>query len=307
MPDSHSPETAALCWLNGRILPAAEASLPVHDHGLLYGDGVFEGIRFYHRHPFRLNAHLQRLQDSARTLALTLPLSLDALARAVHEIITAYADDAGYLRLVVTRGSGPLGIDPRRCATPNVFIIADRLEMVSPTIRAQGVRVITAAIRSLPADGLDARVKSLNYLNRILARLQANQAGADEAIMLNAAGRVTEGTADNLFVVRNGKVLTPPCSEGALEGITRAEVMDLAREAGLPLLEHALTLHDLYTADECFLTGTGAELIPVREVDGRALPHCPGAVYQEIQHRFTRRVTQEAREMKDTQEKGEGH
>lgn len=294
MTESNTPESIALCWLNGRILPAAEACVPVHDHGLLYGDGVFEGIRFYHRHAFRLDAHLQRLRDSARALALTLPLSQAELAAAVAAVIAAYASEHGYLRLVVTRGPGSLGIDPRRCLTPTVFIIADRLEMVSPAVRAQGVRLITAATRSLPADGLDPRIKSLNYLNRILARIEANRAGVDEAILLNAAGRISEGTADNLFIVRDGVLHTPPCSEGALAGITRNVIMTLAGDAGVAVREQALAPYDLYNAEEAFLTGTGAELIPVREADGRVLACCPGPVYQDLQRRFTALVQAEA-------------
>ncbi len=295
MTESAPPETIAMCWINGRILPAAEACVPVHDHGLLYGDGVFEGIRFYHRHAFRLDAHLQRLADSARALALTLPLSQAELAAAVAAVIAAYASENGYLRLVVTRGPGSLGIDPRRCPVPTVFIIADRLEMVSPAVRTQGVRLITAATRSLPADGLDPRIKSLNYLNRILARIEANQAGADEAILLNAAGRISEGTADNLFIVRDGVLLTPPCSEGALAGITRGVIMTLTEEAGVVVREQALAPYDLYNAEEAFLTGTGAELIPVREADGRVLTSCPGPVYQDLQRRFEALVNAETK------------
>lgn len=276
----------ALCWIDGRIVPAAEARVSVLDHGLLYGDGVFEGIRYYGRRAFRLRAHLERLDASARAIALALPYAPDDLAAAVEALIAAAYFDDGYLRLVVTRGAGPLGLDPRGCTAPAVFIVADRLSLVGDAVRRTGARVIIAATRRLGPDGLDPRIKSLNYLNHILARIEASQAGADEAILLNAAGRVAEGTADNVFVVCAGRLLTPPPVEGALAGITRAAVMELAGEAGMPVAETPLAPYDLYTADECFLTGTGAELIPVASVDGRPLRACPGPVYLELSRRF---------------------
>jgi len=280
----------AVCWLNGRIVPLDEARLSVFDHGLLYGDGVFEGIRFYHRRPFRLEAHLERLFDSARAICLDIPTTHAALAAAVLETIAASTLEDGYLRVVATRGVGPLGIDPSRCANPGLFIIADQLRMIDSETRERGARLIIAATRRLPPDGLDPRIKSLNYLNHILARIEANQAGADEAILLNAAGRVAEGTADNVFIVRRGKLLTTPPVEGALAGITREVVLDLAREAGIAAEEIALAPYDLYTADECFLTGTGAELIPVAEIDGRSLRACPGPVFRDLASRFQRLV-----------------
>ncbi|TCJ14962.1 branched-chain-amino-acid transaminase [Parasulfuritortus cantonensis] len=276
----------AVCWLNGRLVPTGEARISVFDHGLLYGDGVFEGIRFYNRRPFKLAAHLERFLDSARAIALDLPYSRDDLGAAVTETVAAFAGPDGYLRLVATRGEGALGIDPRNCARPSLFVIADRLSMVARESREQGARLIIAATRRLPPDGLDPRIKSLNYLNHILARIEANQAGADEAILLNAAGRVTEGTADNVFVVRHGRLLTPPPVEGALAGITRETVLELALAAGIPVSESALAPYDLYTADECFLTGTGAELIPVAEVDGRRMAACPGPFYRELARRY---------------------
>lgn len=282
-----------ICWLNGEIMPGSQARISVHDHGLLYGDGVFEGIRFYHRRPFRLQEHLLRLVASARAIALSLPYELAALARAVEETIAAFPGDDGYLRLVVTRGAGALGLDPRSCAQPNTFIIASRLTMVSEQTRAHGARVVIASTRRLPADGLDARIKSLNYLNHILARIEANHAGADEAVLLNAAGRVAEGTADNVFIVRGGALLTPPVSEGCLEGVTRNLVIALAREIGLEVREQPLSPYDLYTADECFLTGTGAELIPVAEIDGRPLTRCPGPVLRQLTQCFREQIRQE--------------
>ncbi|MDD3518636.1 MAG: branched-chain-amino-acid transaminase [Chromatiales bacterium] len=283
----------AICWIDGRILPAAEACISVFDHGLLYGDGVFEGIRFYARRAFRLHEHLQRLNLSARAIGLALPYDLPTLATAVQETIVAFGENDGYLRLVVTRGAGPLGLDPRGCTRPTTFIIADRLELVSETARRKGARLVIAATRRLPADGLDPRIKSLNYLNHILARMEASHAGADEAILLNAAGRVAEGTADNVFVVRDNRLLTPPVTEGALEGVTRAVVIELAEAAGIAFEERPLAPYDLYTADECFLTGSGAELIPVAEVDGRAVAQCPGPVFEEIARRFRKLVLEE--------------
>lgn len=275
----------ALCWMNGQLKSAATATVSVFDHGLLYGDGVFEGIRFYRRRPFRLADHLERLELSARAIALPLSYDRQVLAAAVAEIIAAYPSPDGYLRVVATRGIGSLGLDPRSCRQPTLFIIADRLNLLND-VRQRGAKVMIAATRRLAADGLDPRIKSLNYLNPILARMEANQAGADEAILLNGAGRVAEGTADNIFVVRRGQLLTPPASEGALAGVTRAVVIELAIAAGIPVAEMPLTLYDLYGADECFLTGTAAELVPVAEIGGRAVGSCPGSLFLELERRF---------------------
>ncbi|MCB1762766.1 MAG: branched-chain-amino-acid transaminase [Gammaproteobacteria bacterium] len=287
--------SSAVCWMNGVILPALEASVSVFDHGLLYGDGVFEGIRFYNQLPFRLTEHLNRLNDSARALALRMPCGPSALAAAVEQTVRAFSQPNGYLRLVITRGPGPLGLDPRGCTAPNLFIIADHLEMVRPEVRAQGAALIIAATRRLSPDGLDPRIKSLNYLNAILARIEANRAGADEALLLNAAGRVTEGTADNVFVARRGMLRTPPPIDGALNGITRSIVLELANELGIPAAETPLAPYDLYTADECFLTGTGAELIPVASVDGRVMSDCPGPVFRHIESAFRSLIDRESR------------
>lgn len=283
----------AACWLNGELLPARVACVPVSDHGLLYGDGVFEGIRFYHGRAFRLAEHLDRLQRSAAAIRLMLPCDRAALTAAVAATIAAYGRPDGYLRLVVTRGAGRLGLDPASCPKPNLFILADELTLVSEAVRAQGARVIIAATRRIAPDALDPRIKSLNYLNHILARIEATQAGADEAILLNAQGRVAEGTADNVFVARGGVLLTPPADDGALEGITRAAVLELAAAGGIPWAVRSLGAFDLYTAEECFLTGTGAELIPVREVDGRAAGACPGPVFRRLQAEFHRLVERE--------------
>lgn len=283
----------AVCWLNGKMVPLAEARVSVFDHGLLYGDGVFEGIRFYRRRPFRLAQHLARLQASAAALRLSVPYDRAELELAVQEAISAFGGSDGYLRLVVTRGEGKLGLDPSSCGRPSTFIIADELTLVPASVRRGGARVIIAATRRLPLDGLDPRVKSLNYLNHILARIEASNAGADEAILLNHAGYVTEGSADNVFIVRRGALLTPPPIDGALEGVTREAVMQAATEIGVAAGEATLAPYDLYTADECFLTGTGAELIPVREIDGRPLRYCPGPVFTALHKAFGELIERE--------------
>ncbi len=275
-----------VCWIDGRVQPLAEARVPVTDHGLLYGDGVFEGIRFYAGTPFLLEEHLQRLRNSARAISLDIPWNNESLSSIMAEVIDAFDGEDGYLRLIVTRGDGPLGIDPAPCRTPRLIVIASRLEMVDPATRTRGIRLVTAATRRLPPDGLDPRIKSLNYLNHILARIEANRAGADEAVLLNDQGRVAEGTADNLFIVRNGCLLTPPVIDGALPGITRALILKLASDMGIEAREQSLAPYDLHTADECFLTGTGAELIPVREIDGRMAKACPGPVFQRCHRAF---------------------
>ncbi|WP_052417291.1 branched-chain-amino-acid transaminase [Cellvibrio mixtus] len=290
---SLSTQAAPVCWLNGKLVAPEHASVSVFDHGLLYGDGVFEGIRFYNGTAFRLQAHLERLLLSARAIALDIPYAMEALKQAVLETIAAAPEQNGYLRMVVTRGPGPLGIDPSRCHSPQVFIIADRLQLVSERVRSEGAKVIIAATRRLGADGLDPRIKSLNYLNHILARMEATHAGADEAILLNSAGRIAEGSADNIFIVKKDELLTPPVIEGALDGITRQVVLELAENLGIKFRETPLAPYDLFTADECFLTGTGAELIPVGRADGRVIPQCPGPIYQRVSTAFKELVKRE--------------
>lgn len=286
-------KTTPVCWLNGNLVAPEQAVVSVFDHGLLYGDGVFEGIRFYNGKAFRLQAHLERLLLSARAIALEIPYKIEALTQAVLEVIAAAPSVNGYMRLVVTRGVGPLGIDPSRCRAPQVFIIADALHMVSDRVRTEGAKVIIAATRRLGSDGLDPRIKSLNYLNHILARMEATHAGADEAILLNSTGRIAEGSADNIFIVKKSELLTPPVIEGALDGITRHVVLELAEKRGIKTREIPLAPYDLFTADECFLTGTGAELIPVGYADGRAMPQCPGPVYQRLAVAFKELVNSE--------------
>lgn len=287
----------ALCWQHGKIIDAEAATVSVLDHGVLYGDGVFEGIRFYRRAPFQLAAHLNRLFDSACAIGLAIPMSANELSAAIAELIEAFDDDNGYLRLVVTRGKGPMGLDPSRCETPQLYIVASHLQLISPERLRAGAKVIIASTRRLSADGLDPRIKSLNYLNHILARMEANHAGADEAILLNREGRVVEGSADNVFVVKNKTLLTPPVTEGALDGITRGVVLELARELDIATRETPLAPYDLHTADECFLTGTGAELIPVSAVDGRPIAQCPGPIFSQISVAFQRIVNQSMQDL----------
>ena len=283
----------ALCWIDGTLMPASDARISVLDHGLLYGDGVFEGIRFYNRTCFRLRQHLERLVDSARAIALSLPYDIAQMTTHIQATVKAAPFDDGYLRVVVTRGAGPLGLDPRSCREPRFFVIADVLNMVSAQARQQGAKLIIASTRRLPLDGLDPRVKSLNYLNHILARIEANQAQADEAILLNHQGRVAEGSADNVFMVKHNTLLTPPVTDGALAGITRAVIIELAQKENIPVRETSLAPYDLYAADEIFLTGTGAELIPVAEVDGRSVQQCPGPLYRQLQDAFGKQVQRE--------------
>ena len=285
------------CWLNGQLVAREQATVSVFDHGLLYGDGVFEGIRFYNRQAFRLAPHLQRLYGSAQAIGLTIPYTQNEMREAIEHTIQEYVRNSsqhdGYLRVVVTRGIGPLGLDPSKCAKVTTFIIADQLDFVDDKAKQQGVRLIIAATRRLPADGLDPRIKSLNYLNHTLARMEANHAKADEAILLNQQGKVTEGSTDNIFIVKNAILYTPPVSDGALDGITRAVVLELAVQLGIEHRECSLAAYDLYTADECFLTGTGVELIPVRDIDGRAIAKCPGPIFKKLQAAFVNCIAQE--------------
>jgi branched-chain amino acid aminotransferase len=262
----------ALCWINQTIKPARDATVSVFDHGLLYGDGVFEGLRFYNGKTFMLEAHLQRLMDSAAGIGLQIPYSSEQIEVAIEQLVKAYPGDRGYLRLVVTRGEGSLGIDPRKCARPNLFIIADELAVMDVTDPAKGVRLHVAQTRRTPAQCLDPKVKSLNYLNNIMARMEASRAGCDEALMLNMDGYVSEGSVDNVFIIVDGVLKTPPLEDGMLAGITRAVVIDVAARAGIPCEQISLRVSDLLAADECFLTGTGAELIPVRQIDDQLLP-----------------------------------
>lgn len=284
------------CSIDGRLRTPAEAVIPVDDHGLLYGDGIFEGLRFYNGRVFRLAAHLSRLADSARAIGLKVPVDDVVLAKRLDEVIDASGLADGYIRLVITRGSGSMGIDTTSCGNPRVILIVDELVMVDPVTRATGVALTIASVRRLGPDQLDPRIKSLNYLNQVLARMEAQAAGADEAIILNQAGRVAEGTADNVFVVRSGDLLTPPVIEGALDGITRRAIIELATAQGIGVREAPMGTWELYNADECFLTGTGAELIPVASLCGRAIGTGQRPVFDALSAGFKSLVNAETRD-----------
>ena len=260
------------CSIDGQLCQSpSEATISVKDHGVLYGDGVFEGLRFYFGSVFKLQAHLDRLRDSAAALSLTVSMSDVELTQTIQDTIEASGISDGYIRLMITRGEGPMGLDPTTCHNGRCIVIVDQLNMVSTSAREQGATAIFASTRRLSSDQIDPRIKSLNYLNQIMAKLEAKAAGADEAIILNNAGRIAEGTADNIFVVKAGVLKTPPTTEGALEGITRNTIIELATNLGIVVTEAPLAMFDLFTADECFLTGTGAELIPVTTVAGRKI------------------------------------
>jgi len=276
-----------IIFMNDRLVPEEEARVSVFDHGLLYGDGVFEGLRSYSGRVFRLDAHLDRLWASARAICLEIPLSKPAVAKAVNDTLAANALVDGYVRLVVTRGAGSLGLNPNRTRNPQVIVIADTISLYPREYYEQGLKIVTAATQRVQSAALSPRIKSLNYLNNIMAKLEGLRAGCVEALMLNHKGEVAECTGDNVFVVRSGVLLTPPPDAGILEGITRNAVMELARAAGIDCREATLTRHDLYTADECFLTGTAAEVIPVVDIDGRTIgAGVPGPVTQRLTTAF---------------------
>jgi branched-chain amino acid aminotransferase len=260
-----------LIYLNGKLVPKDEARVSVFDHGLLYGDGVFEGIRIYDGNIFRLKEHIERLYESAQTVWMKIPMTLEQMQQAVVDTVAANGRRDAYIRLVVTRGEGDLGIDPSTCPEPTIFIIVDSISLYPPEFYDKGVSLITASTRRIPIQCLDPRIKSLNYLNNILAKIEAKEAGVPEAVMLNERGRVAECTADNIFIIKNGHAETPRLTDGALPGITRGAVIELAERAGIPTKQTAMGLHDLYNADECFLTGTGAEIVPVVGIDGRKI------------------------------------
>ena len=276
-----------IIFMNDRLVPEDEAKVSVFDHGLLYGDGVFEGLRSYAGTVFRLDAHLDRLWASARAICLEIPLSKAAVAKAVNDTLAANKLVDGYVRLVVTRGAGSLGLDPNRTKNPQVIVIADTISLYPREFYEQGLKIVTAATQRVQSAALSPRIKSLNYLNNIMAKLEGLRAGCVEALMLNHKGEVAECTGDNVFVVRSGALLTPPPDAGILEGITRNAVMELARAAGIDCREATLTRHDLYTADECFLTGTAAEVIPVVDIDGRTIgAGTPGPITKQLTTAF---------------------
>jgi len=258
-------------YLNGDYVEKEDAKVSVFDHGLLYGDGVFEGIRLYDGCVFKLDEHLERLEHSAKAILLDLPLSREELSEAVCETCRRNELQNGYVRLVVTRGPGHLGLTPDGCGPPNVIIIADEIQLYPEEFYENGLKIISVPTRRINASALPPAVKSLNYLNNILAKIEAKRVGFQEALMLNDKGEVAECTGDNVFILSKGVLFTPPLDAGSLRGITRATVLDLADELEVPYREQALTRYDLWTADECFLTGTAAEVIPCVEVDHRPI------------------------------------
>lgn len=276
-----------IIYLDGKYVPEEEAVVSVFDHGLLYGDGIFEGIRAYHNRVFKLSEHLERLYESARTIILEIPISEAEMQEVVLETLRRNNLRDAYIRLVVTRGKGDLGLDPRKCKIATVFCIAASIQLYPEELYERGLEMVTVATRRNIPEACNPRVKSLNYLNNIYAKIEANLAGVPEAIMLNQEGYVAEATGDNIFLVKKGKLITPPVYVGLLEGVTRNAVMDLARARGIEVQEKVFTRHDMYNADEFFLTGTAAELIPCVKVDGRPIgTGQPGPLFQSLLHDF---------------------
>ncbi|MFP8882199.1 MAG: branched-chain-amino-acid transaminase [Myxococcota bacterium] len=274
-------------WIDGRVVDGAQATIPVTDHGLLYGDGIFEGIRVYGRRVFRLEAHMARFNTSAKALALDLPGGIRATRQIVLDTARDFGADEAYIRLIATRGDGPLGIDPTTCPEPRLLFIIDRIAVYPEEKQRVGVNLATSSLRRPTPDVLDPRVKSLNYLNNALAKLEAKQRGADEALLLNAAGMIAEAAVANVFVLRDGELLTPPATDGALEGITRATLMELAASLGFSVLEKTIGRFDLFAAEEAFLAGSGAGIVPVRSLDGRTIgAGTPGPVYAKLRSAF---------------------
>ena len=272
-----------LIYIDGEFLPYADAKISVFDHGLLYGDGVFEGIRCYNGYVFKLDEHLERLYDSAKSLMLQIPIPSEALKQDVLETLRQNQLREGYIRLIVTRGIGDLGLDPEKCPNPSIIIIADKISLYPQHYYNNGLEIVTVSVRRNYPEAINPRVKSLNYLNNILAKIEAKQSGAVEALMLNNDGYVVECSGDNIFLVKNEVIITPPAHIGILEGVTRNSVITLAQEAGFQVDERVFTRHDIYIADECFLTGTAAEVIPVVKLDQRVIGTGePGKVTQKL-------------------------
>ena len=274
-------------YIAGKLYEKSDAKISVFDHGLLYGDGVFEGIRSYSGHVFRLKEHIQRLYDSAKAIHLVIPMTQGDMIQAVVDTLKANNLSDAYIRLVITRGSGSLGLDPRKTTDPQVIIITDSISLYPAELYEHGMKIVTAGTMKNHPSALNPRVKSLNYLNSILAKIEATNAGCLEALMLNHKGEIAEGTGDNIFVVKRGELHTPSVDAGILEGITRQAVIDLAKSAGIPVFERSMDRHDVYTADECFLTGTAAEVIPVIECDARPIgTGKPGPMTKDLAKKF---------------------
>jgi branched-chain amino acid aminotransferase len=280
-------------YIDGEFFDQADAKVSVFDHGLLYGDGIFEGIRFYNGRVFRMEEHMDRLWESARSICLEIPLSRPEMDEALLETIRQNDLHDGYVRLIVTRGVGNLGLNPAQCKRPSVIVIASTISLYPEEVYRNGLTVVTVPTRRMGPATLNPAIKSLNYLNNVLARIEANLSNADEALMLNDAGNIAECTADNVFIVKRGQIMTPPITAGALRGITRSVVFDIAAELGIKISEPELTRHDLFIADEAFLTGTAAEIIPMIKVDGRTIGSGqPGPITTRMMTRF-RELTRE--------------
>ncbi len=258
-------------FLNGKFVSREEAKISVFDHGLLYGDGVFEGIRVYGGMPFRLSEHVERLYKSAKAIMLEAPFARDEMENLIMKTSEMNDIKEGYIRVVVTRGEGDLGLDPVKCPSPSVFIIADEISLYPEQLYEKGIEIVTVPVQRTSPTMLEPRIKSLNYLNNIMAKLHANNAGKPEALMINSDGYIVECSGENIFIVEGKNLFTPPAHLGILEGITRAAVMEIAPSCGCRVSEECLTLYDVYNADECFLTGSAAEIVPVVEVDGRKI------------------------------------
>jgi len=280
-------------WLDGKVVEGADARVPVTDHGFLYGDGIFEGIRAYSGRVFRLADHMRRLAGGARAVGLQLPGGIDGIREVVLETLRAHGQPDAYVRLIVSRGVGALGVDPTTCTEPRLVCIADDVRLYPPETLARGLALVTSSWRRPGPDVLDPRVKSLNYLNNVMAKQEARRSGADEALILNGRGLVAEASVANVFAVRDGRLETPPVSEGALAGITRATVLELADDLGLPAGERSLSRFDLLDADEVFLTGSGARVVPVGSLDGASIGAGPGALTKRLSDAYEVRVRSE--------------
>lgn len=277
---------ALLIYFNGEFVPKHEARTSVYDHGFLYGDGVFEGIRAYNGRVFRLDEHVDRLYDSAKAIDLKVPLSKEDMISAIIETLKKNNLKDAYIRPIVTRGDGDLGLDPRKCPKPNVFIITESWGAMYGDLYEKGLTAITVGVRRNAPEALPPNIKSMNYLNNILAKIEANYKGGDEAIMFDVNGNISEGSGDNIFVIKNGKIVTPPALNN-LRGITRASAIELAKEDGIEVSETNIGLFDIYTADEVFVTGTAAEIAPVTKIDGRLIDDgTPGPVTKQLMVAF---------------------
>lgn len=287
-----------LIYMSGQFVPQSEAKVSVFDHGFLYGDGIFEGIRVYEGNIYKSREHLIRLYESAKSIMLNIPMEIDELEEAMVETVKRNNLENAYIRLVISRGVGDLGLDPYSCKQPEVIIIASQVKLFPQELYEKGLDIVTVATRRNTPDALNPKIKSLNYLNNVLVKLEARRAGVLEALMLNHEGYVCEGSGDNIFLVKKGKLITPPTYLGALEGITRESIMQIAQAKGYEVVETPFTRHDVYVADECFLTGTAAEVIPVVSVDDRIIGDgTPGPITKELIQSYRQVVTQDGRKV----------